>query len=651
MNKKQTILNLQYVKNRNPMRIPNLDNDAKTNLNLPLTPKVIEIIEKMALKPSTIEKLLLSAQNALVLDLTPLNTKQKLDIKQISLPLKISSQIASLAQSQIPIKISISITNKQVVLELFNPDTSDQPLKLYFKNAKLLNTNLLKLTGQVSPNLAKAETINLTPNTDKLETAGPLSKNKEVQLQQAISTFLKAKPFNEKPLANSLNKLVNLEQKLSASFSQKLESNGTLLNRNQINEVLNTINQLMPEQKQVKDLIKLLSTLENLKQGLDFSKQNKQLKLAQRVASSGSFLESKVTSAHIKNSPSPFETNLKHPAQLERSTFNNSASNKQLTNDKLLDNSSKNHSLLMESNKAVDIKAPLNQKADLNSEQLRLANSKVPSSSTDLKLNLLSIKQTVRSLLQALNISNASPIHSNNLIKLLAQHPELLKSISGSELENNKTNLHLNSSTSTSNNKENLNAFDPNSLSTQLRKTILSSLRLPSGIQATNLKQEINLLNIQKLILTEFLNETTTLVSKIETNQLLSLRSETPLLQQFLVDLPILHNKQIESFELLFTAKKEDDSSKNNKKWTVTIKFDLEPLGPMFARVSLKNERISTHFFAEDPETAELLSDNLKHLKDSLFLAGLDVDEISGQQGIVPEQLLENDEHSIDVHV
>jgi len=141
------------------------------------------------------------------------------------------------------------------------------------------------------------------------------------------------------------------------------------------------------------------------------------------------------------------------------------------------------------------------------------------------------------------------------------------------------------------------------------------------------------------------------LISKIETNQLLSLRSVTPLLQQFLFDLPIYHNKQIESFELLFTSKQEGKENNTGKKWTVTIKFDLAPLGPMFARVSLINERISTHFFAKEAETATLLSENLNHLKDSLFLAGLDVDEICGQQGIVPEELLSNDEHSVDVRV
>ena len=90
------------------------------------------------------------------------------------------------------------------------------------------------------------------------------------------------------------------------------------------------------------------------------------------------------------------------------------------------------------------------------------------------------------------------------------------------------------------------------------------------------------------------------------------------------------------------------DKSKQ-KIWTVTIRFDLDGLGPMLAQVSLKGDRISTHVFAEEVATAQLLRDNIQHLTKSLTSAGVNVEKVEACQGLVPTELLSNTENVIDL--
>jgi len=175
----------------------------------------------------------------------------------------------------------------------------------------------------------------------------------------------------------------------------------------------------------------------------------------------------------------------------------------------------------------------------------------------------------------------------------------------------------------------------------------------PTTIQKTN-QTKNQLLNLQQTVLkqtTEMLTEIKNTISQIESNQLLSLKNETPNLHQFLIDLPIKNNSDIDSFEMLFENSDITNNNKKVKRWKVIVKFDLEPLGPMFAQIELENERISTHFFAKARETAQLINQHLHVLKKSLFSAGVDIDKLQGSQGKIPDTLLQNSEQLVDTHV
>ncbi len=136
----------------------------------------------------------------------------------------------------------------------------------------------------------------------------------------------------------------------------------------------------------------------------------------------------------------------------------------------------------------------------------------------------------------------------------------------------------------------------------------------------------------------------------IEQNQLHSLKSEQFNFQQFLVDLPIKQNGMIDSFEMRFESQNKKTNLVKNKYWKVVVRFDLEPLGPMFAEIQFENERLSTQLFAQEKKTANLINQHLPTLRKSLFSAGVNVKNVSGSQGNIPENLCGQDKPSIDTH-
>lgn len=168
-----------------------------------------------------------------------------------------------------------------------------------------------------------------------------------------------------------------------------------------------------------------------------------------------------------------------------------------------------------------------------------------------------------------------------------------------------------------------------------------------------NLALKNQLINLQQLSLrltSEMLTTIQSSVTQLENNQLLSLKNETPNLHQFLIDLPIKNNSEVDSFEMLFENSNNNEIKQKVKRWKVVVRFDLEPLGPMFAQVELQNEKISSHFFAKKPQTAALINQHLHLLKQSLFSAGVEVEKIEGSQGKIPDTLLRNSEQLVDTH-
>ena len=312
---------------------------------------------------------------------------------------------------------------------------------------------------------------------------------------------------------------------------------------------------------------------------------------------------------------------------------------------------------------------------------------------TDLKL----VAKQLQSLSnQALNSSESASLRAPGLLLALKPIFEYLVK----NLDQNLLSQNINRLASDSVNKSNLNisAQSPQQLSTQQSTTI--PLSVAQNIQAlitpiiseffstqgfsretvsTSMLQSLSravsdilsqfttlnsglkfvldpklneqLRNFQRPIFEQIARQSESIIQRIEYNQLVSARSDFGSTPSFLVDLPIMHLGKIDSFELLIENHKRKQDREKTKIWKITVRFDLSPLGAMFARLTFKDNQLTTDIFAKEKDTAELVNQHLDKLNESLFSAGINVASLSGQQGLVPESLEPQDSDGISVRV
>jgi hypothetical protein len=83
-------------------------------------------------------------------------------------------------------------------------------------------------------------------------------------------------------------------------------------------------------------------------------------------------------------------------------------------------------------------------------------------------------------------------------------------------------------------------------------------------------------------------------------------------------------------------ARQEKDTRKESL-WRVELAFDLEPLGPLQVQAQLLQGSLSSQLWAERPATASLIDHELRHLRERLLAAGLNVGELACRQGKPPQ--------------
>jgi flagellar hook-length control protein FliK len=129
-------------------------------------------------------------------------------------------------------------------------------------------------------------------------------------------------------------------------------------------------------------------------------------------------------------------------------------------------------------------------------------------------------------------------------------------------------------------------------------------------------------------------------LARIQLNQLNSLPQEdsgNKLVWQF--ELPLRHADEFDSFKL--RIEREDSHNElAQHRWRITINFDLDPLGPIQAQISLQGEEVSTLFMTELKESAELIDQHLPVLNQAFSQAGLKVGHLAAQKtgGLATEE-------------
>ena len=143
------------------------------------------------------------------------------------------------------------------------------------------------------------------------------------------------------------------------------------------------------------------------------------------------------------------------------------------------------------------------------------------------------------------------------------------------------------------------------------------------------------------------LNKTEGALSKITLNQLASSNIDNSTGRQtWQIEIPFLNQQATES--VFLKIEQEDPSRKKtnetNPQWVVSLEMNPPKLGLIKNKLTLQNHQISSHFWAEQLETRQLIDRHLNTFKEQLNRANLKTDSIQLQEG--PGPIMQNNKPS-----
>ncbi len=161
--------------------------------------------------------------------------------------------------------------------------------------------------------------------------------------------------------------------------------------------------------------------------------------------------------------------------------------------------------------------------------------------------------------------------------------------------------------------------------------------RVDPNIPAPPSRQTQALINMTTNQLLELLTQQTEgSLQRTLTHQLQMLNPDN-VRQQLAFELPIKHGNEVDVFDMRIHPDQEgsqQNTAEQERPWTIMMAFNLEGLGAIRAQISLVNDHISTHWWAEQQQTVDLFQQHMSTLQDRLSHVGLDVDKVQCQCGV-----------------
>lgn len=117
------------------------------------------------------------------------------------------------------------------------------------------------------------------------------------------------------------------------------------------------------------------------------------------------------------------------------------------------------------------------------------------------------------------------------------------------------------------------------------------------------------------------------------------------------LEIPLRDGQQFTQIQLRIQRDQDAASSQHAEptpSWEIRLAFNLEHLGPLQSITRLYKGSVSSEFWAEQPETQQLVTSHLDHLRDRLLTKGLDVGELSCHRGSPPEPHRALQQHWVD---
>lgn len=118
-------------------------------------------------------------------------------------------------------------------------------------------------------------------------------------------------------------------------------------------------------------------------------------------------------------------------------------------------------------------------------------------------------------------------------------------------------------------------------------------------------------------------------LARIELAQLSGLPTEDHPYPAWLVDLPVRDGAGTRVFQFRIEEEPSRGEGRAQRPWSVMVAFELEGLGPMYARLTLLDNAVSAHLWAEWPETHRLFESHLEELRKGL--AGMKLETVHVQ--------------------
>lgn len=106
------------------------------------------------------------------------------------------------------------------------------------------------------------------------------------------------------------------------------------------------------------------------------------------------------------------------------------------------------------------------------------------------------------------------------------------------------------------------------------------------------------------------------------------------------LDLPLRDGQQFTQVQMRIQRDQpapDDRQAEQAAQWEIRLAFHLEHLGPLQAIARLYKGRVSSEFWAEQPNTLQLVNRELDQLRDRLLTRGLEVGDLSCHHGSPPE--------------
>ena len=146
-------------------------------------------------------------------------------------------------------------------------------------------------------------------------------------------------------------------------------------------------------------------------------------------------------------------------------------------------------------------------------------------------------------------------------------------------------------------------------------------------------------------------------LSRVQAQQLNSLGgrqagAEGIINQSWSLEIPVYAEGQFRPIQLQIEEERGAQSqnlSKKERKWTITLGFDLAELGKFYATLRVVNTSISTTFWSETAQTLKKIQGELNYLKKTLSSKGLKVEQLECRHGTPPLKKTRLDQQLLDI--